>query len=203
MNTVFPDPEELMPQSGPAEATTPVTTPQPASAALPASSKKMGRPLKRLSEQDPRTEQNKRARFEKEIREVEGKHERSVSSLKETEMNATIASKISGFYSSLPPKSPLRQSVLHHFTKGEDPSVMAKFFGVSRQTIEQAQELKDEDNTTLQLKYAIGVTREKIPASHLTRIQDFWYENTILVPLKTSVTYKGNHKEKASFFYSL
>jgi len=204
MNTVFPDPDELMMVFDSAEITLPFSAPQPPPAPLPSPPKKMGRPLKRLCEQSPRTEQNKRARFEKDIRAVEEKHGRVVSSLKSQESHAALSSDISKFYNELPPRSPLRQSLLHGFTREKDPATMAEFFGVSRQTIEKAQALKDEDNTAVQLKYPLDVIREKIPEANITRIQEFWYENTIPVPWKTSTTYKGKkgNKEKASIFSS-
>ena len=68
---------EIWPSSDSPSFSPSVTTPSPSS------SRKRGRPTKPQSQQSPRTEQNKKARFAKEVREVEKKHERSVSGKKD------------------------------------------------------------------------------------------------------------------------
>ena len=90
-----------------------------------------------------------------------------------------ITSQLPSFYNSLPPKSSLRQSVLHHFSQGKDHATLADFLGVSIQTIE------DENNVALQLKSTLNLYREKTTPAEIQKIQEFWFESTIPVPWKT------------------
>jgi len=89
---------EIWPSSDSPSFSPSVTTPSPSS------SRKRGRPTKPQSQQSPRTEQNKKARFAKEVREVEKKHERSVSDLPAQAASSTLTSKIVDIYQNLPPQ---------------------------------------------------------------------------------------------------
>ena len=73
-------------------------------------------------------------------------------------------------YDNLPPSSPFRQGYLHHFTAGQEAKELADVFGVSKQTIVAAQEVRPEENILATLKYAPHVTREKItPEEEITK----------------------------------
>jgi len=176
---------EIWPSSDSPSFSPSVTTPSPSS------SRKRGRPTKPLSQQSPRTEQNKKARFAKEVREVEKKHERSVSDLPAQAASSTLTSKIVDIYQNLPPRSPLRQGLLHGLCEGEDVQVMEEMFDVSTQTIKQAQNLDENKNPFIQLKYAVGVTRQKVTPDQKKAIEDYWFSSTCPVPWKQDVSFEG------------
>ena len=123
---------------------------------------------------------------------------RLISSLPSVARSALLSEKVVQLYKNLPPCSPFRQGYLHHFAAGECAKDLAESFGVSKQTITAAQELKPEENALATLKYPPGVTREKVSAQEKLRMKEYWRDSTQAIPWKKTVTYIGKkfHKEK-------
>lgn len=109
---------------------------------------------------------------------------------------ALFTDKALELYDNLPPSSPFRQGYLHHFTAGQDAKELADVFGVSKQTIVAAQELRPEENILATLKYAPHVTREKITPEEKSRIEEYWRDSTQAIPWKKTVTYQGKKANK-------
>ena len=64
---------------------------------------------------------------------------------------------------------------------------MAEMFGVSTQTIKQAQNLDENKNPFIHLKYAVGVTCEKVTPDQKKTIEDYWFSRRLLIDINVGM----------------
>jgi len=156
---------------------------------------KLGRPKKPLETQSKRTEQNKRARFLKDIKNVETRHERSVHTLTKETSYLKLGKKVPSLLKTLPPVSPFRRGVIRHFAQDENPKEIASLLGISIQSVREIQK-SSEGEKGIYLKYRPGVTRKKVPDTHIQKIQDIWHDHTYPIPWKKTIKYVGKKDKK-------
>ena len=80
---------------------------------------------------------------------------------------------------------------------------MAKFFGVSPQTIQSAQLMSLEERERRNVRYQPNTRREKLSLETIKIIKEFWHDCTFPLPWEKTVVWKGKKGKRIKVIFLL